>query len=77
MVRHMKPFVDLMADFDERRKAARVTYRDIHKVTGIQPANLSRYRNGHAEPTISQWVRLNEALDTIIAERVTELRRLA
>jgi predicted transcriptional regulator len=73
----MKPFRDQMADFDERRKAARVSYRDLFKVTGIQPANLSRYRNGHAEPTISQWVRLNEALDAIIAERIKGLRQIA
>lgn len=73
----MKPFAALMADFEERRKAARVSYRDIARVTGIQPANLSRYRNGAAEPTIGQWVRITDALDAIIATRVQELRKLA
>lgn len=73
----MKQFVDQMAEFDARRQAARITYRDLHRITGIQPANLSRYRRGSAEPSMAQWVKLNNALDAIIAERMAELRQIA
>ena len=76
-LRPMKAFAEQMSEFDARRRAARVTYRDLARITGIQPANLSRYRNHVSEPSLSQWVKLNNALDAIIAERVTELRQLA
>lgn len=73
----MKPFADQMVEFDERRKAARVTYRDLARIAGIQPATLSRYRNCVVEPGLSQWVRMNNALDAIIQERTEQLKRLA
>lgn len=77
MLSGMKPFAEQMLEFETRRKAARVTDRDLCKITGIQPANLSRYRHRAAEPSLSQWVKLNNALDAVIAERTLELRRLA
>lgn len=73
----MKPFAEQMSEFDERRGAARVSYRELAKATGIQPANLSRYRNRVTEPSLSQWVKLNNALDVLIAERRAELKALA
>jgi len=73
----MKQFADQMADFDKRREAALVSYRYLAKRTGIQPANLSRYKTGAAEPTLSQWIKLNNALDAIIAERTQTLQALA
>ena len=73
----MEPFVDQWAEFEARRLAAGVTYRDICLHAGIQPANLSRYKNRGAEPTITQWVRIQGALNAIIRERATKLQRLA
>jgi transcriptional regulator with XRE-family HTH domain len=73
----MEPFIDQLARFDERRRAARISYADISRATGIQKANLSRYRRGHVSPSMDQWVKINLALDALIAQRAEELRELA
>lgn len=70
----MKQFSEQMAEFDARIRSAGVSYRRLGRIAGIQPANLSRYRQGGAKPSMEQWVRMNNALDALIAERIRELR---
>lgn len=73
----MKSFADQWAEFDARRMSAGVTDRELSRISGVDYPRISRFRHGAREPTMGSWVRLNDALDAIIAERITTLRRLA
>lgn len=72
----MKPFLDQMADFDARRKAAKVTDRELANASGVNVEMISKYRNGHRQPSMDSWVSLNNALDAVIRARHDELGKL-
>lgn len=75
--RFMKPFHEQMVEFEARRLAARVTDRELSIASGgIAEATISRYRCGVMEPRVSQWARLNDALEALIAERASTLDEL-
>lgn len=76
-VTNMKPFKDQMHDFDERRRAARVTDEELSKRAGVHVSAISHYRKNRRQPLVDGWARLNSALDELIEERAAELRRLA
>lgn len=73
----MKPFVEQMTDFEARRIAARVSDEEISKLSGIAPSAISHYRRGRRTPGVTQWAKLCNALDAIIAERLRELKEVS
>jgi predicted transcriptional regulator len=73
----MKKFADQMADLDERRKTAGITYVELSKASDTALVNLSRYRNGHQQPTVDRWIVIQEALEKLIADRAAAMNALA
>ena len=72
----MKRYEQQIAAWDARREAAGVTDREVYEKTGIREASISKYRRGHLVPGMRQWERLSDGLESIIAEKLENLRRL-
>lgn len=72
----MKPFSEQMSDFDARRRAARVTDKDLSIASGVDVFMISKYRNGHRKPSVDNWIALHNALEAVIRARAGELKEL-
>lgn len=72
----MKPFAEQMTDLDERRKAAKITDRELAEASGLDVFMISKYRNGHRQPSIDSWIAINNALEVLISQRHAALTEL-
>lgn len=70
----MKPFLEQMADLDQRRQEARISSAELARRVGTSEATLSYYRRGSRQPNVDKWTRINATLEKIIAERAETLR---
>lgn len=56
------PVAELVAQFRELRKAAKLTQQDVSNKTGIQQANIARMENGGRTPNLETLLQLGKAL---------------
>lgn len=76
MISDMKSFDEQMRALDERRRAAGISSKELAGAAKVGEVSLSRWRNGHQEPLASVWVRVVNALESLITQRVQTLQRL-
>ena len=58
----------------EARLAARLSQSELEELSGIPKARLSRYENGHVEPSIQTLARLSKALNVPEASLLNDER---
>src|SRR5215208_4790883 len=58
----------------EARVAAGLSQSELEDISGIPKARLSRYENGHVEPSIQTLARLSRALDVSEASLLGDQR---
>lgn len=59
----------------EARLGAGFSQSELEELSGIPKARLSRYENGHVEPSIQTLARLSKALNVSEASLLTDERR--
>jgi transcriptional regulator with XRE-family HTH domain len=60
----------------ESRVAARLSQSELEDISGIPKARLSRYENGHVEPSIQTLARLSRALNVSEASLLGDQRAI-
>jgi transcriptional regulator with XRE-family HTH domain len=60
----------------EARSAAGLSQSELEQISGIPKARLSRYENGHVEPSIQTLVRLARALNVSEASLLGDSRAI-
>jgi transcriptional regulator with XRE-family HTH domain len=60
----------------EARVAAGLSQSELEDISGIPKARLSRYENGHVEPSIQTLARLSRALDVSEASLLGDQRAI-
>ena len=66
---------DVAEYFARRRKAARLSQKDLAALTGIAPSNISRFESGSYNPSLDMMVRIADAMGMRLELRLVKQKK--
>ena len=66
---------DIAEYFSRRRKASRLSQKDLAELTGMAPANISRFESGSYNPSLDMMVRIADAMGMRLEIRLVKQKK--